>query len=217
MKKSRKVKKQKTGKDHMFYLIFVIAFLLCFAVLFSNFKLLVFQGQDIIEDIDNDVNLTRVDNVLGYIAYDEQIIEKGFSEKELIHLKDVKDVFWWIFLILDIFLIITAILIVILFMIDDRIFLQNTGKAFMISGILGSIIIISLLLMIFSFSFSFTLMHKILFIDTSWIFPEGSLITSLFPLRYFRNFLFKLTINSFFSYIFLFVSGMFGYYLERKS
>ena len=178
-----------------------------------------------LEDYDIDV----INNdVLDYLLNEKSsnpIENDFFSEREKIHLLDVKNLIQKIFNIVYISIISFFILIIILFLIsnfDFSIFL----KKLLIIFIFGSLLTLLdaaafFLLSNFNFNFVFDIMHKTFFNPGTFTFnPEFENIVVLYPENLFFDFLIKIISNTilssviilFFSIVIFFRSNLLKFF-----
>jgi integral membrane protein (TIGR01906 family) len=100
----------------------------------------------------------------------------GFSEKELVHLKDVRCVIQYL---------LGALMIsVVLFVFLLR-FAKDRRKIFFYGGI---ITIVLPILFFLPFDLLFTQMHNLFFEPGSWVFPPDALLVNLYPVQFFFSF-----------------------------
>lgn len=116
--------------------------------------------------------------------------EQIFEDRELQHMKDVKKLFNYGFLIRNISIIMLIISISYL-LIKDKIVLLKTIRA---SSIMGLVLIGILgIIMIFNFDKAFTIFHKILFTNDLWILnPKTDIMIQMLPLNFFIDLGFKI-------------------------
>ncbi len=101
---------------------------------------------------------------------------KKFSEKEVVHLEDVRKVINYL---ID-FLMITVVLFIILLN-----FTENKREIFFYGGI---ITLVLPLLFFLPFDTLFTQMHNVFFTKGSWIFDSSALLVNLYPAGFFYSF-----------------------------
>ncbi|MBD3304099.1 DUF1461 domain-containing protein [Candidatus Woesearchaeota archaeon] len=100
----------------------------------------------------------------------------GFSEKEQVHLQDVKCVIHYLLGFLMIFLVLFLFLLR---------FAEDKKKIFFYGGI---ITIIMPVLFFLPFETLFTQMHNMFFAPGSWIFAADALLVNLYPAEFFYAF-----------------------------
>lgn len=124
--------------------------------------------------------------VISYLKGDINNLNRSgiFTNEEIIHMKDVKNLFIaskYVFLLLLTITVLTAIYTIRKYSLYD--FLKNVIKYF----ILTSIIIIGIFFIAFlNFNESFTIFHEILFTNDYWLLdPDTSIIINIMPEEFF--------------------------------
>ena len=114
-------------------------------------------------------------NLLDYYQGAELNI-KNYSEREILHLKDVRNLIWlsWAFMLL--------LLIPIIFSFYKN---KQTKKEFYKGGIYTIVLTIFLSLALLTFSTSFTLFHELLFTNTLWLLTANSILIQMLPNGFF--------------------------------
>lgn len=145
--------------------------------------------------------LTNFDNSIAqktkdYVVLDNQDISSYYTESELNHLDEVKDLFdnfvdvlkyLWLSFILIIYFLRTRF-----FHISKKIF----NEAFKLTTV---VIVIATLIKLTFFDNLFAFFHR-LFFTTQWIFDSSSLLIQLFPLRFWMEKTFEVVVLSFVFY-----------------
>jgi integral membrane protein (TIGR01906 family) len=126
-------------------------------------------------------------NLINYLQNPEapESLISEFSENEQSHLKDVQNLFLLNTIVLAAALILFSILL-------PRI---DAGKALICGGILTIILAIALVIIFLNFDKSFTAFHLVFFTG-NWQFPEGSLLITLFPVKFFMQMAKAIIINT---------------------
>lgn len=129
-------------------------------------------------------------NLLDYFKNNKTFIEQeGFTQEEINHFFDVKDIIKTIKSILLISIILTSMLLMNLFAKIKKKELRDKLSFYLISGSSITIIIIILIYLSYqNFNYFFTLFHSALFKAGTWIFPKESLSIRLFPIELFQGF-----------------------------
>ncbi len=107
-------------------------------------------------------------------------IEGFFSQREITHMYDVKNVMQMALFILFALFIVSFILILLLR--DRRVLFQRAAV-----GTLIFVLFISTAIVV-NFDFTFTLFHKILFRNDFWLLPENAVLIRMFPVSFFADF-----------------------------
>ena len=142
-------------------------------------------------------------SVIDYLQKEKEI-NPGFSQNELSHLQDVKEVMKWV----DYFFYF-SLLVITLIVTYSRRNKEQLVKFFKYGGISALIFITAIILSsILFFNQVFTLFHILFFPQGNWTFPGNSLLIQTFPLEFFmgisRN-IFLLTLAEGILFILLFL------------
>ncbi len=153
-----------------------------FIILLLSFKLTLFE-------INYSSKSPDAKNVIDYLKNKAQLND-NFSEREKLHLKDVKSIINKISLIFYFLLTIYGLL---LFNIKP-----NIQKTVLKAGKLSLFVIVGLLILIVAFFKPiFISMHYILFRNNLWLLPKGSLLLDIYPLSFFHKFAILFLIQAF--------------------
>lgn len=154
---------------------YLLLILIPLFIIFFNLNNLIFNYP-----IKNkDVN----ENLLNYFKGKEGL-KFNYSERELIHLNDVKK----LITILRITIYFVFLLIIILFFTDN-----NISHILIVSGLLTILIILILLLS--DFNSLFTKFHETLFTNNYWLLDKDSLLIKTYPIEFFIGFFKRLVLN----------------------
>ena len=142
-------------------------------------------------------------SVIDYLQKEKEI-NPGFSQNELSHLQDVKEVMKWV----DYFFYF-SLLVITLIVTYSRRNKEQLVKFFKYGGISALIFITAIILSsLLFFNQVFTLFHILFFPQGNWTFPGNSLLIQTFPLEFFmgisRN-IFLLTLAEGILFILLFL------------
>lgn len=158
---------------------YFLLFLIPVFMITLNLKLLIF-----------DYNLYKGEypqaneNLLNYFNNKEEL-KFNYTERELIHLYDVKNLIN--ILSLTVYILGLLILLILIFNKND------ISKILIISGAIT--IGFVLILILFDFSFLFTNFHKILFTNDYWLLNKDTLLIRTYPIEFFINFFKRLVLN----------------------
>jgi integral membrane protein (TIGR01906 family) len=155
-----------------FLLILIPLFILLF-----NLQFLIFNYNYSFE------NKTINDNLLDYLNSKEEL-KFNYTEREIIHLHDVKN----LVNILRIMIYILLLMIIILFITN-----KNFSYMLIISGLITIGII--LIILLFNFNLLFVKFHELLFTNDYWLLPENSLLINTYPIEFFMGFFKRLILN----------------------
>ena len=185
-------------------------------IILSNFYFLVFNEKFYAkeaEKLDNEQHMEKYLNIINYLKNNEPL--KYFNEKEILHMKDVKNIIQktiYLFYLSTI----TALLISFYFFYKKQyqkiIFsLKNSSIITIVSlSILTAILLIS-------FNNTFIYFHKLLFTNNLWLLdPKKDLLINLFPKQFFIDFMKRLIMNSFIISIMILLSTALTKSLKKK-
>ncbi|MBI5391365.1 DUF1461 domain-containing protein [Candidatus Woesearchaeota archaeon] len=152
-----------------------------------------------------------VDQLLGYLQKGTSYDQRYFSEEEIIHMRDVRGLFYRSRVFDGVLMVLGAILFFLLLREIPRnanLFtnlLQGTA-------IVGGIWLLMLLVLGLFFAPAFLLFHQLLFANMYWLLPLDSTLILLFPEPFFREVFFKIVLWSGVGYL---IGGVFGIALQR--
>jgi integral membrane protein (TIGR01906 family) len=131
---------------------------------------------------------------LGFVFYNEvsknkllsdyfnSNIDDEFSEKEKIHLNEIKELRDSLEFVLLFFVIFLIVLLLYLFFISKKAFLDSL----FLSGVVGVCVIVVLFLIgLINFDFLFVVFHRVMFSGENWILNANHILIEIFPLSYF--------------------------------
>ncbi|HLC96035.1 MAG TPA: DUF1461 domain-containing protein [Candidatus Nanoarchaeia archaeon] len=186
-------------------LLWLIVFLIPLILLLSNLKVMVFE-QDFHQTLFSKYNVyadipeaDEIDRQLVDYFADrrESIAVDRFNEREIDHLRDVREVLHWLFLTLNILVIVFLLLVIIIYFVDKKGFMQNVSWL-LISG--GSITIGLLVLLwffsIFNFDALFSAMHATFFRQGTWIFDANDALVRIYQEGFFQDMLIRIAVNT---------------------
>ena len=186
-------------------LLWLIVFLIPLILLLSNLKVMVFEQDfhhtlfskyNVYDDIPEADEIDR--QLVDYFAdRRESIAVDRFNEREIDHLRDVREVLHWLFLTLNILVIVFLLLVIIIYFVDKKGFMQNVSWL-LISG--GSITIGLLVLLwffsIFNFDALFSAMHATFFRQGTWIFDANDALVRIYQEGFFQDMLIRIAVNT---------------------
>ena len=161
-------------------------------IILLNLKLLIFNYNLYKGEYPN-VN----ENLLNYLNNKEEL-KFNYTERELIHMNDVKN----LVNILNIIVYILGELILIILIFNK----DNISNILIISG--AVIIGVILILFLFSFSFLFEKFHEVLFANDYWLLNYDSLLIKTYPIEFFINFSRRLVLNTMITSLILITIGI---------
>lgn len=133
---------------------------------------------------DNLMNITK--DLLKYLKDEKSDLSYKYlySSRELVHMKDVKDLFQKGFAIRNISFFASLILFFYLLKSDRKLI----GKGFMLSSVLSlSLIALLLVISLINFNKCFTYFHLIFFNNDLWILNENDILIQMFPEKFFMS------------------------------
>ncbi|SHH79169.1 integral membrane protein TIGR01906 [Caloranaerobacter azorensis DSM 13643] len=117
-------------------------------------------------------------------------IEQVFEERELLHLKDVRELFRKGYIIKDLTLLLSIVSLIYIFY-KDRIKLK---KILIVTSLIQLILMGLLYILIYSdFYKYFTYFHKILFSNDLWLLnPKTDILIQMYPLEFFSSITYRI-------------------------
>lgn len=152
------------------------SFFFPFLILLLAINLLIFNQDFYKEEVVNYISHEEtITNLLSYFQ-GQELEETSYSQREVLHLKDVRTLIWasWTFIII-------FSLLIIYLLIKNKNYKKELYKGGIYSLITIAIFSFSLLF----FTQFFTLFHEILFTNDLWLLPTDSLLIQMFPERFF--------------------------------
>ena len=179
-----------------------------------------YDQNSVYEELDRDDVLVMTNKIFGFfknrnnlegnIKYADMSRSSVafFTENEISHMVDVKDLISKILLLFYGSLIVLIVLLALLVLLERKYKgrFRGTGIVFVISS--SAVIFIFIVLYILSMNFSslFDNFHLIFFPQGNFMFDSNSLLITLFPFNFFYQYFIRLAVSSIiFSFIFLFM------------
>ncbi len=131
-----------------------------------------------------------------------------FTEDEISHMEDVREVLKKLFYLFCGSTVIFIILFISLINIDKKKNLSKTGFLFFWSSLTVLLIFITLYLMGNNFPSLFDNFHAAFFPQGNYMFPEGSLLITMFPFGFFYQFFIRLIIGPAVIAVLLLITGI---------
>lgn len=190
-------------------------------ILFFSFSLIIFNFNFYEKEFEkyniyDKLGKEEVDNVtielINYFKGRGELKSEIFSEKEKLHLLDVKNLIRKSFLFFYFVLISFILLLGYSFYKKDR----NIGKYFIFGGLLAFLLTLIVLLLIkINFDFLFTQFHYLAFDNELWLLSEKDILINLFPAGFFYDFMIRIFFsNCFFAFIFIIFGMLFNKVLK---
>jgi len=185
-------------------------------IILSNFYFLVFNEKFYAkeaEKLDNEQHMEKYLNIINYLKNNEPL--KYFNEKEILHMKDVKNI---IQKIIYLFYLSTITTLLISFYFFYKKQYQKIIFSLKNSSII-TIVSLSILtaILLISFNNTFIYFHKLLFTNNLWLLdPKKDLLINLFPKQFFIDFMKRLIMNSFIISIMILLSTALTKSLKKK-
>jgi integral membrane protein (TIGR01906 family) len=206
------------------FLIFIIVFTPLRIYIYNlDYYLNLYEKNGVYNYIDKDDAVKLTTNLFDFFKnksefkkFDLKIERDFFTQDEINHLKDVRELLNKIFLVY--YICIAGFFITILILIENKIFfyLKNISLVFIWAS--SSVIFLLILIYFLSNNFLplFEKFHLIFFPQGNWSFPEDSLLITLFPLNFFYEFLITLVSSAFYiSFVFLII-GIVLFFISKK-
>lgn len=153
-----------------------------------------FEKNNVYDNIDKSKADNIISNLLSYFKGEANL--QYFSDREQSHLEDVKNLLGTFFTILSIAVAILIITLTTLFFVNREEFLDNLFKQLFLGGLSSFALLALLFLASLNFSMTFEGFHKLFFPQGNYSFAPNSLLITLFPTVFFKNFFIKILLNS---------------------
>jgi len=131
----------------------------------------------------------HLENILSFFNGGE--LNNNYTETEVIHLQDVKNL-----MVLTKFIFFAALIVLGLglWFIKD---FDVISKGFFYGGLSFLVVIVAFLVTtMIDFRIGFDFFHQMLFRNDYWILPDDSFLLSLFPITYFKKLFFEIVVFS---------------------
>jgi len=154
--------------------------------------------------------------VIDHISGKKALTVGFFTENEINHLTDVKNLIKKLFTLYYTLLFIILGAILVMYFFGDYDFLKRIAWCFIIAG--GAFILIAVLMMIFDFSWLFDTFHETLFPQGNYLFnPSDSNMINMFPESFFQDFFERIMFYASMQALFyISVGGLFLWYDKKK-
>ncbi|MCD4670598.1 MAG: DUF1461 domain-containing protein [Actinomycetia bacterium] len=139
-----------------------------------------------------------------------------FTDSEISHMEDVRDLLKNIFILFLVSLAILAALFIILVSTDKKKNLRKIGFLCLWSSSIVLFIFILFYILSTNFSYLFNSFHAVFFPQGNFMFPEGSLLITLSPFGFFYQFFIRLIISSSAAALVLLIAGIICISVQRK-
>ncbi|MBU1201849.1 MAG: DUF1461 domain-containing protein [Nanoarchaeota archaeon] len=174
----------------IFLAVLVLILPLRMIIFNNNYYYQQFEKNDVYEKINETNAKTVLDNLLLFFQDKQEL--KYFEENEKSHLKDVKVLLNKFFFTLDLSLILVLCFFAALIFVEREQFLDNFFKILFLGGLVSFSLIILIFLASLNFSMTFQGFHEVFFPQGNYTFSEVSLLITLFPAAFFKDFLLKM-------------------------
>ena len=159
------------------------------------------------------------DSLIKYLTseYPDQEVKQGisvFTEKEKSHLADVRRII--LFLKYTAIISLVAIIVIFLRMRIKGGIGEKVEKTAFYAAIANSAVLAIILLLSINFTWLFANFHKIFFPQGNWIFPDDSLLITMFPREFFQDFLKKTLFHAGILTVILYFLGTSSNFFEKK-
>jgi integral membrane protein (TIGR01906 family) len=140
-----------------------------------------------------------------------------FNENEISHMEDVRELLKNIFILFSVSVLLFIILVLLIMLLRRGNSLKKTGLILLWSSSFTLLIFLVFLILSTNFSSLFDNFHVIFFPQGNYMFPEGSLLITMFPFGFFFQFFIRLAISSSALALIMFILGIiFTAYGYRK-
>ena len=171
--------------------IFIYALALFLVILNISFFLSIFDLSWYLNQGLENKDITQTSNLFSYFKNKTGLMTEFYSDRELLHLKDIK-------IILDRFKLVSWSALILFLPLIQNFNLKKILKIIFLGGILAlgfNLFIFGLV--IFSFNYWFLLLHPVLFPNGNWqLDPSFELLIVLFPPDLFDQLFFKIFTTS---------------------
>jgi integral membrane protein (TIGR01906 family) len=169
--------------------ISILLFVILFFIIILSSTFIVIFNQSFYERECKQLG-TDCEKSIGVLNYlnNKTPLNSEFNEREIDHMKDVKNLIIF-FMIFYLILLIIFLAVIILNLLYNQKNFANFLVIYLIYGGVFSILITVLfsLMIFFGFEFIFNLFHGIFFKSGTWIFSQEDLLIKLFPIGFFMD------------------------------
>lgn len=141
----------------------------------------------------------------------------SFSDNEVSHMKDVRELLTNIFTLFMISLALFTALFLMTIFLNRNNSLTRTGLVFIWSSSAALFLYILLLILSINFSSLFDNFHLVFFPQGNYMFPEGSLLITMFPFGFFYQFFIRLGVSSSAIAVFMLIIGIAFVLIGKKA
>jgi len=169
-----------------------------------------YDQNSVYEDLNKDDVLSMTKEILSFFKYQDELdgqiryadVSRSsvafFTENEISHMVDVRDLIFKILLLFYGSLIVFIILLTLLLFLERKHIkrLRGPGLVFVISSSIVLFVFIVLYILSMNFSHLFDNFHLIFFPQGNFMFDSNSLLITLFPFNFFYQYFTRLVIGS---------------------
>ena len=150
------------------------------------------------------------DDLKGQVRYADPAMSMVdfFSDNEISHMEDVRDLLKNIFILFSASLAAFIVLLLFLMLKERKNGLKKTGLIFIWSSSITLVIFLALLILSTNFYSLFNDFHLVFFPQGNYMFPEGSLLLTMFPFGFFFQFFIRLAMSSSIAAAFMLMLGI---------
>jgi integral membrane protein (TIGR01906 family) len=156
----------------------IISLFSFFIIILIPIFLIIWQYNLFIPKIDNFEIASYQEELMGYLINKKEL-PQTMTELEASHMKDVKDLVTFAYLLL-LFSIFISLLFYFILKRKNKLYLFYQSLHFSAIIIL-ILIVIFIILSIFNFDYIFILFHEVFFPQGNWLFPANSKLVQAFP------------------------------------
>jgi len=204
-------------KKILFWIVFVLLVIdIPFVLYLASAKTMVFNEEfhqqlfiryDIYSEFSDIEEINS--ELISYLRYGGELDIDVFNDKEIEHMKDVRNLVHGGMILLNVLLVLFLILLVSLYFIDKKEFVGKLGLGFMIGGGLTFLdALIFFIIVKLNFNSVFNWFHRIFFVGDSWLFRADETLVSMYQQGFFNDILVRIILNTFVMALLLVIIGL---------
>ncbi|MEK6816690.1 MAG: DUF1461 domain-containing protein [Nanoarchaeota archaeon] len=153
-------------------------------------------------------------NLIGYMQAGVDLDSDTYTEREILHMRDVKRIVWGCIYALDMIFIAALILLIIMLARHDY---SAISASLLASGAVSFVIaLLAVTFSMLSFADLFALFHQMAFTNDLWLLPPESALIRMFPEQFFYDIVKAMLINSMYLSMFLAAVGLGARYVAKE-
>ncbi len=200
-------------KKILFWVVFILLVInIPFVLYLHNAKTMVFDEkfhQQLFIKYDTYSEFSDIEEInselIDYLKYGGTLDIDVFNEKEITHMKDVRNLVQSSIILLNVLLVLFLILLISLYYIDK----EKIGLSLIIGGGLTFLdAFVFFIITRFNFRWLFDKFHRIFFVGESWLFRSDETLVSMYQQGFFNDILVRIILNTFFMALLMIVVGL---------